>query len=134
MNDIGIALVHPLVLDGKNLFLKKQNNLFIWLGETKLVLTSKPPPYWLAFIVLEGAMSTAGRKQVIGSLSQLYVYSILVYMVRNAHKFPLMTEKLLTGESCEKKRNQFSLGMWYLVGWPCTSGWIYTHLYKDSIN
>lgn len=46
----------PPELDGKTLLLKIPHTLVPELGEIKLVLTWKPPPCWLAFIVLEGAI------------------------------------------------------------------------------
>jgi len=27
---------------------------------------------------------------------------------------------------------QFSLRMWLLAGWPCSSGWLYMHEYVDN--
>lgn len=41
---------------GQNTFIK-----FVSHGEIILVFTGKLKPYWLAFIVLEGAVSATGR-------------------------------------------------------------------------
>lgn len=53
---IGIILGCPSELDGKVILLKMPHTLVTGHGKIKLVMARKHCPYWIAFIVLDGAM------------------------------------------------------------------------------
>lgn len=62
---IAITLGYPLELDSKILLLKILHSWVIEHREIKLILTWKLHPFWLAFMVLEGAMNAIkGEKQL----------------------------------------------------------------------
>lgn len=45
---------------------------------------------------------------------------------------PSLTGELLTVDGWERRNNTLSLGMWILVGWPCSCECFHTHAYMGK--
>lgn len=55
-------------------------------------------------------------------------------VIGGGHEAPRLTKEPLTVDSYWERRHQFSLRVWHLVGWPCTSGRSHIHDYMGRPN
>lgn len=56
------------------------------------------------------------------------------YMERESSTISWIATGLSTVDGCCERKNRFSLRMWPLVGWPCSSGWLHSQPYMSSTN